>query len=85
MLSKPDSAPVNNNLKELVDYAQKISGIRTKRKVLIYAMQKYIEYLEGQYSKSGQSFYELTKHLAGSVDGPSDLAHNKHYLDEFGR
>jgi predicted nucleotidyltransferase len=24
-----------------------------------------------------QSFYELTKHLAGSVDGPSELSHNK--------
>jgi len=28
--------------------------------------------------------YQLTKHLAGSLEGPSDLGHNKDYLQGFG-
>ena len=32
-----------------------------------------------------KSFYELTKHLAGNVEGPSDLAHNKKHMQGFGQ
>jgi predicted nucleotidyltransferase len=31
-------------------------------------------------SEKQKSFYELTKHLAGSVEGPSDLDHDKKHM-----
>lgn len=72
------------NLNELINQAKELSGIKTRREVLIYAMQLYIDNLDRQYKINERSFYELTKHLAGSIEGPSDLAHNKKYLEGFG-
>ena len=36
-------------------------------------------------SNKQESFYELTKHLAGSVEGPSDLVHDKRHMNGFGQ
>jgi len=84
MLPENQAVLKKANLDDLVEQAKRLSGIKTKREVLIYAMQLYVDYLERQYSKTNKSFYELTKHLAGSVEGPPDLAHNKKYLEGFG-
>lgn len=32
----------------------------------------------------GKSFYDLTKHLCGSVAGPADLSTNKKYMAGYG-
>lgn len=84
MQFKYDTLPIKKNLNELINQAKKRSGIKTKLEVLIDAMQLYIDYLELQYKISEHSFYELTEHLAGSIEGPSDLSHNKKYLEGFG-
>lgn len=84
MLSKYDTLPNNKNLDELIFQAKKLTGIKTKRDVLFYAMQLYVDYLEQRHKISDHSFYELTKHLAGTIEGPSDLAHNKKYMEGFG-
>ena len=84
MTSKYYTLPNEKNLDELIFQAKKLTGIKTKREVLIYAMQLYVDYLERQHNISDHSFYELTKHLAGSIEEPSDLAHNKKYMEGFG-
>ncbi len=69
----------------LVKRAQKLSGLEKKEDVLNQALLIYVEHLEKQTSNGQPSFYELTKHLAGSVKGPSDLARNKKYMEGFGQ
>lgn len=55
----------------------------------LYSLLDYIDFLKNGLQKKSsktdnKSFYQLTKHLAGSLDGPSDLGHNKEYLQGFG-
>ena len=69
----------------LVKQAQKLSGLKKKEEVLSQALRIYVEHLEKPANNGSPSFYELTKHLAGSVRGPSDLAHNKKHMQGFGQ
>ncbi len=74
-----------SKLDMLVKHAQKLSGLKKKEDVLDQALRVYLKHLEKRASNGQPSFYELTKHLAGSVQGPSDLARNKKYMEGFGR
>jgi hypothetical protein len=78
--------PVKRSVDELVKRAKALSGLKTRQEILDHALQIFLQHLE-QKTISGQpiSFYELTKHLAGSVDGPFDLAHNKKHMEGFGQ
>ena len=44
-----------------------------------------IEYLSKEDSNSKNSVLSLSKDLAGSVNGPSDLSTNKAYLEDYGK
>ncbi|MDZ7288860.1 MAG: type II toxin-antitoxin system VapB family antitoxin [candidate division KSB1 bacterium] len=81
-----DLTPGKRSIDELVKRAQSLSGLKSRQEILSHALQIFLQHLE-QKKLSGQpkSFYELTKHLAGSVDGPSDLAHNKKHMEGFGQ
>jgi hypothetical protein len=79
-------APFKRTLDELIKRAKVLSGLKTKQEILDQALQLFLQHLEQQKILGNQkSFYELTKHLAGSVEGPSDLAHNKHHMQGFGQ
>jgi hypothetical protein len=84
MATKSYALPDKNNLDELISRAKTLSGFKTKNEILVYALHLYIEYLEKNFSVTKHSFYELTKDLAGSVEGAPDLAHNKKHLEGFG-
>lgn len=84
MATKYYALPRQNNLDELISHAKNLSGLKTKNEILVYALQLYIEYLEKKFSVTNRSFYELTKDLAGSIEGAPDLAHNKKHLEGFG-
>jgi hypothetical protein len=84
MARKYFALPHNTNLDELFSRAKNLSGFKTKNEILVYALQLYIEYLEKKSSANNHSFYELTKDLAGSIEGAPDLAHNKTHLKGFG-
>ncbi|MCI0495006.1 hypothetical protein L0Z72_08350 [candidate division KSB1 bacterium] len=83
MATKYYALPRQNNLDELISRAKNLSGFKTKNEILVYALQLYIEYLEKKFSVNNHSFYELTKDLAGSIEGAPDLAHNKKHLIFF--
>lgn len=70
---------------KLIKRAKTLSGLKTEQDVIDNALRRFIEHLEQHDVKSQKSFYEMTKHLAGSVDGPSDLAYNKKHMQGFGR
>jgi len=72
-------------MNELISKAKMLSGLKTKQAVLNQALQFYIEHLELNGTNKKQSFYKFTEHLAGSIEGPSDLAHNKVYMQDFGK
>jgi hypothetical protein len=72
-------------INDLIKRAKTLSGLRTKQDILSSALKHYLEYLKRNGAKTEKSFYELTKHLAGSIEGPTDLAHNKKYLQGFGQ
>jgi hypothetical protein len=56
---------------------------RSKSEIIRDSLEKA---LGGESKDRRPTFYELTSHLAGSgKKGPSDLASNKAYLDDFGR
>lgn len=79
-------APIKHTLDELIKRAKALSGLKTRREILDHAMQLFLQHLEQKkISDKQKSFYELTKHLAGSVDGPSDLAYNKKHMQGFGQ
>ncbi len=81
-----DIAPVKHTLDELIKRAKALSGLKTRQEILDHALQLFLQHLEQKEIAGRQrSFYELTKHLAGSVDGPSDLAHNKKHMQGFGQ
>ena len=67
---------IKANDNKLIMRAKKLSGLKSKREILRQALQFYVRYLEKQDIKAEKSFYELTKHLAGTLEGPDDLAHN---------
>lgn len=73
-----------SKLEALVKHAQKLSGLK-KQEVLNQAMLIYVEHLKKQTGNGQPSFYDLTKHLAGSVQGPPDLARNKKHMEGFGQ
>ncbi|MDZ7361002.1 MAG: hypothetical protein ONB46_09785 [candidate division KSB1 bacterium] len=69
-----EMAPLKRTLDELIKRAKALSGLKTKQEILDQARQLFLRHLEQQKILDKQkSFYELTKHLAGSVEGPSDL------------
>ncbi|GEM_PF-5923290 len=72
-------------MNELISKAKILSGLKTKQAILNQALQFYIEHLELNKTDKNMSFYQLTEHLAGSIEGPSDLAHNKEYMQGFGK
>lgn len=72
-------------MNKLISKAKTLSGLKTKQEILNHALQFYVEHLELNKINKNQSVYQLTEHLAGSVEGPSDLAHNKKYMQEFGK
>jgi hypothetical protein len=79
-------APIQHTLEELIKRAKALSGLKTRQEILDHAVQLFLQHLEQKKIPDGQkSFYELTKHLAGSIEGPSDLAHNKKHMQGFGR
>ena len=77
--------PVKRSVDELIKRAQALSGLKTRQEILDRALQVFLQHLEQKTLGQPTSFYELTKHLAGSVDGPSDLAHNKKHMEGFGQ
>jgi len=69
----------------LIKRAKILSGLKTEQDVIDNALRRYIELLEKSDTKKQKSFYEMTKHLAGSVEGPHDLSHGKKHMQGFGR
>jgi metal-responsive CopG/Arc/MetJ family transcriptional regulator len=65
---------------QLNSYAEK-KGLN-KSEIVRLAL---IEYLSKDHSNSTNSFLSLSKDLAGSVNGPSDLSTNKAYLKDYGK
>ncbi len=59
----------------LVKPAQKLSGLKKKTGAPNPILQ----------NTEPHSFYEMTKSLAGSVRGPSDLVHNEKHMQGFGQ
>lgn len=79
-------APMKQTVDELIKRAKALSGLKTRQEILDRALQLFLQHLEQTKIPGRQkSFYELTKHLAGSVEGPIDLAHNKQHLQGFGQ
>lgn len=79
-------APLKSSLDELIKRARELSGLKTKQEILDQALKFFLQHLQQQKVFDKQkSFYELTKHWAGSVEGPSDLAHNRQHLQGFGQ
>ena len=72
-------------MNELISKARMLSGLKTKQEILNQALRFYVEHLEQNKKDKNKSFYQLTEHLAGIIEGPSDLAHNKKYMQEFGK
>ncbi len=54
---------------KLIRAAKTISGLKTKQAILNHVLQFYIRNAE-QKNSEGKSFYEVTKHLAGSLEYP---------------
>jgi len=77
---------VQTTIDDLIKRAKLLSGLKTKQEILDRALQLFLQQLEQKrFFDKKESFYELTKHLAGSVEGPSDLAHNKQHMQGFGQ
>ncbi len=73
------------NIGKLIKRAKTLSGLKTKQDVIDNALRRYVEHLEQHDVKTEKSFYEQTKHLAGSVEGPHDLSHSRKHMQGFGR
>lgn len=69
--------------KKLIEKAKKVSGVRKKDDIITKALQLFVKKYSG-LNKGNKSAYELSKHLAGSIEGPQDLGTNKKYLEGFG-
>lgn len=81
-----EATPLKRSLDQLIKRAKVLSGLKTKQEILDQALQFFLQHLQQQkVFEKQKSFYELTKHWAGSVDGPSDLAHNRQHLQGFGQ
>lgn len=82
-IKTPPSKTTRQN--RLIKQAQKLSGLKSRQEVLDQALRLYVSHLEPKSGNGMRSFYDLTKHLAGSVEGPADLAHGKKHMRGFGR
>jgi hypothetical protein len=69
--------------KKLLDKAKKLSGVRNDDDVINQALKLFVDNYNVK-SRRKKSAYELSKHLAGSIEGPADLGSNKKYLEGFG-
>ena len=69
--------------KKLLEKAKKISGVKKEEDIITKALQLFVKKYN-TFNKRKKSVYELSKHLAGSIEGPEDLATNKKYLEGFG-
>jgi hypothetical protein len=69
--------------KKLLDKAKKISGVKKEEDIITKALQLFVEKYK-TFNKRNKSVYELSKHLAGSIEGPEDLGTNKKYFEGFG-
>ena len=54
----------------------------TRSELIRYAIEQYVE--SETCIQEAPSVYELSKHLAGSVKGPSDLATNPDHMEGYG-
>ncbi len=54
----------------------------SKSEIVRRALMEYFAHDDGH--KTG-SFLDLSKDLAGSIEGPSDLSTNKAYLERYGK
>ncbi len=66
--------------KKLNSFAKK-KGL-SRSEIIRSALLEYFS--RDELDKKG-TFLELSKDLAGSVDGPPDLSVNKNYLDGYGK
>ena len=86
MPTKPNIISVHDTgIDDLIIRARVLSGLASREEIISKAVQLLVEHLEKESETTGKSFFELTSQFAGSVEGPSDLAHNKKYLQGFGK
>ena len=69
--------------KRLLEEAKKVSGINDEKDIITKALELFVERYK-HIGKKNKSVYELSKHLAGSIEGPEDLGTNKKHSENFG-
>ncbi len=69
--------------KILMEKAKKMAGVNDEEYIISKALKLFVDKFEHP-NKRNKSFYELSKDIAGCIEGPKDLSSNKKYLENFG-